>query len=153
MPNPDRDDACITHKESVTLRDHFEEKLRGVERTIAALERLMCVKVSSLEQKVWGRLESLEQAVKLAADMMRERLQGMNEWREQSKDQMATYVSRPELSIWRSSVDERLASLQTDRDIAKGKASQQSVNVATILSVVGLLVGLFSLALKMFGGG
>ena len=79
------------------------------------------------------------------------RLASMNEFRAQLKDQAATFVPRTEHMILHDRLDEDIRTLRESRALLEGKASQNSVNLATILSVIGILFGLISLAMKLVG--
>jgi hypothetical protein len=118
---------------------------RQFDAKLAALERLMCVKIVALEKSTQDRLAELDRATTLAALTLRERLEGMNEFRAQLKDQAATFISRTELKAFEQIVEADLRSLRQARDEAKGKASQQAVNVSTVIAVLGLLMSAIAL--------
>lgn len=90
------------------------------------------------------RIAALEQATVLAAGEMRERLAGMNEFRETLRDQATRFVTRTELEV----LERDIRDLQKSRDVLAGKASQQSVNVALVISALGLILGVLGLIVK-----
>jgi len=108
---------------SVPLRDHFE-----------------------------ARLAAMEKATSLATRQLEERLHGMNEFRQQLRDQAAQHISRDEFCAKLDHIQDAIDDLKKSRDTLAGKASQQSVNVALLLSMLGLLIGAIGLAQKLFGG-
>jgi hypothetical protein len=123
---------------------------RLIDTKLGALERLMCLKVDALEKATAARLAELDRATRLATDTMERRLEGMNEFRAQLKDQAGTFVSRAELEAFKAIVDADMRPLRQAKARAEGKASQQAVNVSTIIAVLGLLIGLLSLVKAFF---
>lgn len=126
------------------------EKL--IDTKLSALERLLCLKVSALDKSVSARLDALDRATKLASDTMEKRLEGMNEFRAQLKDQAGTFISRQELEAFKALVDADMRVLREANAKAEGKASQQAVNVSTIIAIVGLLLGIVSFVTRLLPG-
>ena len=139
------------NEDRVTLGGLVETKLK-------ALEKLLCFKISALEKEMHARLAELDRATSLASDALEERLEGMNEFRAQLDKQAGTFVSDADLKAMRILLEAKIDLVKTDVSFlreasaeAKGKASQQSVNLSTFLAVGGILMAAISLALKIFG--
>jgi len=109
-----------------------------------ALERLVCLKIASLAEK--GKIinELNQLAIDKAVVTLNERMEMMNEFRAQMKDQQATYITRPELSAY----EVRIKSLELDRAKLEGKASQTSFLIAMASSIIGMILGIVALFAK-----
>jgi hypothetical protein len=84
--------------------------------------------IISMKTYVDIRFNDLIKATDLAAENLKVRLDGLNEWRLQNKDERGTYVSRKEL-------DAKLEAIE------KGKRD----TIAIILSLIGIGIAIFSL--------
>jgi hypothetical protein len=100
-----------------------------------------------LKEYFEARVVALEKATILAAHQMERRLEGMNEFREQLKDQAGQFQTKQEANLrWdnfirdQEAIKSDIRILRESRAMLEGKASQQSVNVATILAVVGIVL-------------
>ena len=123
--NPSRD---------VALKEHMESLLRAQREYLET------------------RLNSIEQATKVATRILDSRLDAMNEFRDALKDQAARLATREELTIQVNKLTDDIIELKQFRAVLEGKASQQSVNIALFLSTAGLLIGVIGLAMKIVGG-
>ncbi len=85
-----------------------------------------------------------QRAIDKAEEMMNKRLEGMNEFRSQLKDQAARFITREELNIICSGLQVEIKALRKLADIAEGKASQNSVILATAGSLIGIVIGLIA---------
>ena len=83
---------------------------------------------NELVARLEERLKASEKALELANNNMCERLEGMNEFRELLRNQAATFVTRVEL-------DAKLDGIE------KGKRD----NIALLLSLLGILIAVFSI--------
>ena len=99
--------------------------------------------VITLEKYVDTRIDAIEKAVAIAYQAMDKRLDGMNEFRDTIKDLNKSYITRNEHDI----VCQDIQSLKESRAEIAGKASQNSVNTAQIISVVSALLALISVVL------
>ena len=91
------------------------------------------------------RVTALEKATTLAAEQMDKRLEGMNEFRGQLKDQGATFLTRNEYAIAHEKLCDDIKLLREFRAQLEGKASQQAVILAMIISVIGIILSIVSL--------
>lgn len=99
----------------------------------------------SLRDYVDTRLAALDKAMELATRILDKRLDSMNEIRGSMRDQAATMATRQELQAKLDIVDVELRSLREFRVALEAKASQQSVNVALALSLIGLAISIVKL--------
>ena len=124
--------------DGVALKEHFETRL------------------DALQRHTESQLLSIDRATCLALQAMDKRLEGMNEFRAALSDTTARLVTREELAALNvryldnvARLDTDISELKTYRATMEGKASQSSVNAATVLSIIGLIMALISLALKL----
>lgn len=125
----------FTAADAVSLRDHIQALLDA--------------------QRAYyeSRLAALEKATEVATDTLNTRLAGMNEFRDTLKDQAGRFVTRDELGVRLDRVQAELNELRQFRDQLTGAASQKSVNVALLFSILSLALGVLGVALRFWGGG
>lgn len=99
------------------------------------------------------RFASLERATSLAQDNINTRLVSMNEWRAAMSDQAARFATKDALEQERCRIDDKLKPMTDALAEARGRASQNSVNVAYAMSAIGLLIGVASLLVAILGRG
>ena len=87
-------------------------------------------------------------ALDAAHTSMEKRLDGMNEFRDQLKDQAAKFVTREEMISTLKSIQANVEILLSARATEEGKASQKSLNVTMIIAIAGVLLALFKLFVK-----
>jgi len=102
----------------------------------------------SLKEHIETRLSAIEKAVEVANTAMQVRLTGMNEFRDTLRDQASRFVTRSELEIKLDSINARLTELAKYRDQMEGKASATQANIATLFSILGLIIAIISLLMK-----
>ena len=120
-------DRQLTVADGVSLRDHIDTRL------------------AAMHEYNEARLMAMEKATDTATTQLNNRLEGMNEFRSALKDQTAQMVTRSELVIQLERIDVVLNDLKKYRDQSAGAASQQSVIIAYILAVIGLVTGVLGL--------
>lgn len=123
----------------------------------------------SLKEFLIDKIENLQLSIKLAHASMEKRLESMNEFRNSLKDQENKYVTYNTFDILHKQVEDlkdliqRLVSKDTIELMQKqidelrlskanleGKASQNSVNIATIMAAIGVLLALIDFILKFY---
>ena len=117
----------ITRADGVALKEYLEKQLDG-QRALYD-----------------SRLLALEKATEVAARVLGERLAGMNEFREQLRDQAGRFATRTEVEIQLEKIDLQIKDLRQSRDEATGKASQTSVLISMGFGVAGLIFGVINL--------
>jgi hypothetical protein len=150
---------------------------------IIALKELITERMSAIQILLEQRIASIEKATIIANATMEKRLESMNEFRAQLKDQTITFITRTDHDnlvakldvglkevkdgiqkfISRAEYESQIEKLETEikelqlsRANLEGKASQSSVAVAYILSGIGLLLSIIGVILnlaKAFGAG
>ena len=194
----------MTKDKEITLKDHFDDKLATIKQQFdekfnghrqiddnrfSAVEDQLNIKISSLEKATTvaaglmdKRLESMNEfrtqlkdqaatfvprseydnqqhrldedvrllretraSAEVSSAMLEKRLESMNEFRTQLKDQAGTFFTRNEHEVYMTSVDKDLRMLRESKATLEGKASQSSVNVALIISFVGIALALASM--------
>jgi hypothetical protein len=96
--------------------------------------------LNALEKQVCTQIVSLKEATSIAKNEMDKRLEGMNEFRNQLKDQSNTYFTKGEHEQFAKRIEEDIRSLRESRASLEGKASQNAVNVSYIIAVMALII-------------
>ena len=91
------------------------------------------------------RIAALEKQTVTTAEQLERRLEGMNEFRGQLKDQAAGFFPRSEHEIYMKAVDKDIRELRESRAELAGKASQKAVTVSTIIAVISTIIAIISL--------
>ena len=103
----------------------------------------------ALKELFEQRVRALEKETGLVSNQMERRLEGMNEFRDQLKDQAATFITRKECEVVFSKLSDDIKMLRDSKLLLEGKASQFSVNIATLISIIGLTIALVSVVNSM----
>ena len=106
-----------------------------------ALEKLLCLKIKALAEKGQVINELNQLAIDKAVVTLNERMEMMNEFRAQMKDQQNTYITRPELEAY----NVRIKSLELDRAKLEGKASQTSFLISLAMSMLGIILSVIGM--------
>jgi hypothetical protein len=101
----------------------------------------------SLKEHFNQRFLDIQRAVDKAEQTINTRLEGMNEFRETIKDQQATMGTKADIE----QLGNRINKLEALSDIASGKADQESVNRANLMSIIALGIGIITFILRIFG--
>jgi predicted sugar kinase len=96
----------------------------------------------SLKEFMETKIRSIEQNIEMATRVLDKRLDTMNEFRAQLKDQAGQFVTRSELNLLRQNIDSDIRMLREAKSLLDGKASAGSVYIAYILSAVGLIISI-----------
>lgn len=107
-----------------------------------SLEKYFEVKFIALREFFDYKFEAIYRANDVAYESMEKRLEGMNEFRDTLKDQASRFITRDEVDAIRKSIDADLRVLREYKAMVEGKASQQSVMIAYVMSGIGLLMGI-----------
>lgn len=102
----------------------------------------------SLKEYVNVRFREQNKAVALAQKILDSRLESMNEFREDFRQQAAQFMTRREFQLFQERVSEDIRSLRESRATSQGKASQLSVNITFLIALLGLIVGVVRFFLK-----
>lgn len=99
----------------------------------------------SLREHIESRLAALEKATDLAAKALEKRLEGMNEFREALNNQASQFMTRREMTVIKDAFVKDIRELREFKAALEGKASQTSVIITLVISILGLLVAIISL--------
>ena len=91
------------------------------------------------------KIAANEKAVDLASKTLSTRLDLMNEFRTQLKDQAGALFPRSEHESCMRAIDKDIRELRESRAELAGKASQKAVMVSVIIAVVSIFISIISL--------
>jgi hypothetical protein len=118
-------EKCFPHADGVALREYFEARLE------------------SLREQINVKLEATEKATNLARTTIDDRLTAMNEFRAALSDTTARMVTRTELAAEINNLKVEIGYLREFKALMEGKASQTSVVIAYIVTIVSLLLSIY----------
>jgi hypothetical protein len=102
----------------------------------------------SIKEYFDAKLDALEKSICLSRDTLNARLENMNEFRESLKDQTASFFTRKEHDFYAEKIESQLKSLELSRAILEGKASQKTMNVTLMLSIISIIIGVIALIVR-----
>jgi hypothetical protein len=128
--------------EGVSLKEYFESRLAA---TVKYFEDRLNYTQGHIEDKMVGHEKALtvarnelEKQTQAAREDMDKRLDGMNEFRSTLKDQSAGFATRAE----HTALEKQVRALELVGAELRGKASQTSVNIAYVLTVVAIVISI-----------
>ena len=113
--------------EFITLRDYID------------------IKVTELEKAVVCKITALEALHMRDASTLEKRLDGMNEWRQERREQNAEFLPRTEYDIQHQKLVDDIRLLRESKATLEGKASQNSVIFLGGVSVISLVIAAIAL--------
>jgi len=119
----------LNSKEYISLRDYFDTR------------------INNLQQNTDLKISNVEKAITIASGLMEKRLESMNEFREQLKDQATHFLSRDEFQIQHDRVIEDIKMLRESRAELQGKASMNAVYMSYVIAVIGFLTGIIGIVI------
>lgn len=105
--------------------------------------------VVSLREYIEEKFMAAEKANTLFMDRLDDRLESMNQFREDLRRQAAAFLTRAEFDTSHARIVEDIRSLRESRAALEGRASQLSVQITFLLALAGLAVSLAALLLKL----
>ena len=96
----------------------------------------------SMERQVNTQIISLKDATTLAKFEMDKRLEGMNEFRNQLKDQSSMFYTKSEHEQFGKRIEDDIRSLRESRASLEGKASQNSVLIAYAITGISMIISI-----------
>ena len=121
--------------DEITVKEYFETKL-------ALLKESVVSELKAQREYTDLKFHASHTALEKAEGQMNERLAKMNEFRDVLKDQASTFVTKNEIDFKMEQIKKELESLKLTRANLEGKASQSSVMIAYIISVIGLCLAI-----------
>ena len=114
----------FNRNDGVSLKEHLEDKITSIKS----------------EQTVINKMNQV--AIDTALNTLNERLAGMNEFRNQMKDQQGTFVTKDLYYSQVESFDKRLKALEITGAKIEGKASQTAFLITMAISIIGIVLSL-----------
>ena len=102
----------------------------------------------TLRDYVDARFESLYAERIKSDEVLNVRLAAMNEFRASLTDQARSFITREEANLKHRGLEEEARLSRDFRSVHQGKASQGQLWFVSIISVIGVLLGLFHLFAK-----
>jgi hypothetical protein len=120
-----------------------------VEWTEQDRERLVRVetKMDAFKEYVESRIKSIETSTDLASKSLDKRLDNMNEFRAQLKDQAAQLLPRAEFDIQHCKIVDDINLLKQFKAVTDNKADRSDFHVSTVIAISALVVGVISMVI------
>jgi hypothetical protein len=112
------------------------------------LKEYIETKIHALEKQMEIKFDSINKATQIAITNNEKRLEGMNEFREQLENQSSTFITRNEHEIINKQIVDDIRSLRESRAELQGKASQNSVFIGYIISIVAIIISIITYFIK-----
>jgi len=96
-------------------------------------------------EKVKGQLTAVAATLNTSASSLEKRLEGMNEFRSQLKDQASGFFTRNEHEQFAQRIEEDIRSLRESRAELGGKASALQANITLAIAIIGLALSAISI--------
>lgn len=112
---------------NVSLKDYFD------------------IRFSELIKYIDTKFLGIEKSTLLAQENLNTRLEAMNEFRNSMKDQAQQYITRADHETLIAKTDADVRYLREATAESKGKASQQSVNIAYLFAFIGIIIAIVGL--------
>lgn len=116
----------------------------ALQANLAGMEKLCEVRMADFHHMLDQRIQSVNEATRIAKDDMDRRLEGMNEFRATLQDQASRFVIRSEYNSAHERLVEDIRSLRESRAEIAGKASMSAVIFAYGIAVMGLVLSVIS---------
>ena len=99
----------------------------------------------TLRDYVDAKFDSLCSEITKNDEAMNTRLAAMNEFRQAMNDQSKSYITRAEAAVQHKVFEDEVKESRDFRSRHQGKASQSQLWFVSIISVIGVILGLFHL--------
>jgi hypothetical protein len=113
--------------------------------TEAKLCRYIDLRLRELEKRLEVTLAAKDTALTLSSASLEKRLETMNEFRVQIKDERSLFLPRAEYLLQHDRVVGDIRELRESRATLEGKASQTSVIITLLVGVTGIVLSVISL--------
>ena len=105
--------------------------------------------IVSLRDYMESRLESIRATMEATDKTLELRLQAMNEFREQIRDERNSYMPRVEHEHIHTLIQEDIRMLREAKATADGKASMGAVYLSYLLGLSGIIFGVINLVISL----
>ena len=133
------------------MAESSQSKTTSEKWTISSLKEYFEMRFDNMENALDARFMSQEKAISVATQASDRRLEGMNEFRDSLKDQATTFATKSELcklediiTIKLDNINKSIQKIEISDATLAGKASQAQVNIAYLISAVGIIIGILN---------
>lgn len=105
------------------------------------IEKLIEAKYDTINH----RFDALKQSTSLARDELRERLAGMNEFRDTLKDQASRFITRDQFDETKESYEKRFNELEKTDSYNLGSRATTALVTTTILSIISIILAIVAI--------
>lgn len=121
---------------------------KGMDKEIS-LKEYMESRFESLMEYMEYRFESLAIVSKITSDIMERRLEGMNKFRGQLKDQEQQYITQKEYVGYKEKMDSDIRILREYKAELQAKANQSTVIISIAISIISLFAGIGGMIIRL----
>lgn len=126
----------------IHLKEHLDCK---VETSVSTLKTYVDLKFETLNKQ----LSFNDKALGIASDNLKDKLEKMNEMRDQLNQQANTFATKLEMTAIKEKFDLAIGSLNISRAELEGKATQQSVDTAKYIAMLGMAIGIAGIIIAL----
>jgi hypothetical protein len=116
-----------------------------------SLKEYFSSEIKGLETRMDDKFDSVTQVTENSRAAMEKRLEGMNEFRDQLKDQATKFVTRDELNIQLKAIGDKVQTLLDSKSEQVGATKQISLTWTQLTGGVLVLVAVLTLIFKLLG--
>ena len=112
-------------------------------------QREFDTRMDDLNKSINMQFKHIEESTRLARESMERRLNTMNEFRETLKDQSSQFISETTFDVHNRRIVDDIRTLREWMNKQEGRATQKSVNIVYVLSLIALLISLFDIIMRL----
>ena len=112
-------------------------------------QREFDTRMDDLNKSINMQFKHIEESTRLARESMERRLNTMNEFRETLKDQSSQFISETTFDVQNRRIVDDIRTLREWMNKQEGRATQKSVNIVYVLSLIALLISLFDIIMRL----
>ena len=114
-----------------------------------SLKELVDTKLRAVEENVNTKIQAIEKATVLAADILKERLEHMNRFREEIERIQNTFLTKETYEDKHNRMMQMVDELRIAGAKIEGKASQKDVNRSNIFALVSLIIAILAVIVSI----
>jgi hypothetical protein len=116
---------------------------------VLSLKEYFDLAITNLDDKIEQRFRLMQEAVNKAEYAHEKRLEGMNEFRSQLKDQQLTFIERTQFNTEVRNLTEKISDLKREVDKAKNIKEGGSIVWAYVIAGISLIMGIISVTINL----
>lgn len=128
--------------DDITIRDYIDTRIESINRRLDTIAKMHEVAIVDSEKRLNDKLADRDKVIQKADDVMDDRLDQMNRFRDQINSERVIYVTRDQLEINLKSLHDQIAILTRTMTLSSG-AKEGASSVGSI--VLNVLVGISAL--------